>query len=62
MKKEIYRIGITIHEKGYVEVEATNEKEALELAEEESNNGGFIGYNSYSEIEKILEKRPIIEK
>lgn len=57
MKTKIYRIGVTMIEEGYVEVEAKNEKEAKELAGEACNRGGFIGDDSYARIEEVLEIR-----
>ena len=45
-----YRVLINMIENGFVDVEAQDEQEATDKATEESNNGGFVGSNSYAEI------------
>lgn len=56
---KIYRVAVDMIETGYVEVKATSMEEALFLATEESDNGGFIGYNSSAVVGEVLETRMI---
>lgn len=51
-----YRIEITMTEYGYVDVWASDKYRAKERAEEESNNGGFVGVNSDALIGKVTLK------
>jgi hypothetical protein len=49
-----YRVEMTMKEYGYVDVRARDEEEAIELAEQVSNEGGFVGTNSECEIGEVL--------
>ena len=57
MKK--YRVEVTMTEYGYVEVEASadaDEADIRTLADEECNNGGFVGVNSEGIIGDIIKQ------
>ena len=53
--KKIYRIGVTVHESGYVDVEANTESEARELVDEAIDNGEFFGNKSWVDVEEVIE-------
>lgn len=53
MKK--YRVLVDIIEHGYVDVEANDKQEATDKAEDEINNGGFVGNNSDVELLEVIE-------
>ena len=52
-----YRINITMIENGFVDIEAEaglDEATLRTLADEEAQNGGFIGTNSHAEIGEVI--------